>query len=85
MVKKWIVDIVVKNSNVSDEDIVILKYGLSKMLMFFADTIFTLILGCFLGIVIESIIFQILYMLLRMCAGGYHFETEGKCKFFQYW
>ena len=82
MVKKRIVDTIVKNNKVSDEDLVILEYGLSKMFMFLEDVVFTLVLGYLLGVIVESIIFQILFMLLRMYAGGYHAETERKCKIY---
>lgn len=82
MVKKRIVDTIVKNNKVSDEDLVILEYGLSKMFTFFEDVIFTLVLGYLLQIIVESIIFQTLFILLRMYAGGYHSETEEKCKIY---
>lgn len=65
-----------------DGDIVILEYGLSKLFKFLEDLVFTLVLGYLLGIIVESIIFQILFMLLRMYAGGYHSETEWKCKIY---
>ena len=72
MVKRRIISAIIKNSNVQDENIVVLEYGLSKILMFLEDAVFTLVLGCLLGVIVESIIFQILFMLLRMCAGGFH-------------
>ena len=82
MVKRRIISAIIKNSNVQDENIVVLEYGLSKILMFLEDAVFTLVLGCLLGVIVESIIFQILFMLLRMCAGGFHFESKRKCQIF---
>lgn len=82
MVKERIVSAVVKSNNVPDENIVVLEYGLSKIFMLLEDAVFTLVLGYLLGIIVESIIFQILFMLLRMCAGGFHFESKRKCQIF---
>ncbi len=82
MVKRRIISAIIKNSNVQDENIVVLEYGLSKILMFLEDAVFTLVLGCLLGVVVESVIFQITFILLRMCAGGFHFESKRKCQIF---
>lgn len=82
MIRKKIINAFLKKYNVQDENAVILEYGLSKMFAFFEDVIFTLVLGYLLQIIVESIIFQTLFMLLRMYAGGYHSETEEKCKIY---
>lgn len=82
MIRKKIINTFLKKYNVQDEDAVILEYGLSKMFMFLEDVVFTLVLGYLLGIIIESIVFQTLFILLRMYAGGYHSETEEKCKIY---
>ncbi|MBD5473794.1 MAG: accessory gene regulator B family protein [Lachnospiraceae bacterium] len=82
MIRKKIINAFLKKYNVRDEDAVILEYGLSKMFMFLEDVVFTLVLGYLLGIIIESIVFQTLFILLRMYAGGYHSETEEKCKIY---
>ena len=37
MVKRRIISAIIKNSNVQDENIVVLGYGLSKILMFLED------------------------------------------------
>lgn len=80
MFSSWLSDIIIKKSNVPEEDIVVLKYGLLKMFMLIEDIIFTLVLGLALGIITDSIIFQISFMLLRLYAGGYHSKTEIRCK-----
>lgn len=82
MVKKWIVNAVRGKNNISDADAVVLEYGLSKIFLFLVDAVFTMILGYLLEIIVESIIFQVLYMIMRMYAGGYHADTERKCKIY---
>lgn len=80
MIKEWIIDSILKNNDLSKEDKVILRYGLLKIFLLFEDAVITLFFGYLLNIVIESIIFQVLFILLRMYAGGCHSKTEWQCK-----
>ena len=59
---------------------VVARYGLVKVLALLEDLVFTILLGTILGIVWESIIFQISFISLRMYAGGCHSKTELRCK-----
>lgn len=79
MIKEKFVNAVAQGSNLSKEDTVILRYGLKKIVLLIGDTIFTVAVGWLLGIPALSIVFQIIFMLLRMHAGGYHSKTELKC------
>lgn len=80
MIKEKFVNAIAQSINLSKEDTVILNYGLKKIALLIEDAIFTIVLGGFLGISALSIVFQISFMLLRMYGGGYHSETELKCK-----
>ena len=82
MVKKWVLNVVRRKNNISDADAVVLEYGLSKIFLFLEDAVLTMILGYLMGIIVESIMFQGFYTLLRMYAGGYHADTERKCKIY---
>lgn len=62
------------------EDSMILEYGLKKIGVFIEDIVFTLICGWILGIILESMIFQVSFMMLRIHAGGYHAKNEQQCK-----
>lgn len=80
MISRWIEDIALKDVSLSDADKVILKYGMSKLFYLLKDTLFTFILGWLLKIPIESMIFQLGFVLLRTYAGGCHSKTELECK-----
>lgn len=80
MLKERMVNAIVQCNHLSKEDIVILEYGLKKTGILLIDTIFTITCGWLLGIVKESILFQIAFMLLRMLAGGYHAKSELQCE-----
>lgn len=80
MNKEKFVNAIAQSINLSKEDTVILSYGLKKIALLIEDAVFTIAVGWFLGITALSIVFQISFMLLRMYGGGYHSETELKCK-----
>lgn len=80
MFSKWLADIIIRNSNWSEKDKVIAKYGLVKIFAILEDLIFTILIGSLFGIMWESIIFHISFMSLRMYAGGCHSRTELRCK-----
>lgn len=71
---------IVQNLSLSKEDSMILEYGLKKIGVFIEDIVFTLICGWVLGIILESMIFQVSFMMLRIHAGGYHAKNEQQCK-----
>lgn len=80
MIKEKLVNTIAQSNNLSKEDTVILKYGLKKIALFLEDVIFTIAIGWLLRITALSIVFQISFMFLRMYAGGYHSQTELRCK-----
>lgn len=74
-----IADHLCKTAIIADEDKVLYSYGffvlLSRILFFIVSTIF----GIILHIPIESIIFFVLFCLIRSYAGGIHASSELKC------
>lgn len=80
MNKSKFVNAIAQSNNLSKEDTVILEYGLKKTALLLEDMVFTIAIGCLLKIMALSIVFQFSFMLLRMYGGGYHSETELKCK-----
>lgn len=80
MIKEKLVKAIAQSNNLSKEDTVILSYGLKKIALLLEDTVFTIVIGWLLGITALSIVFQISFMLLRMYAGGFHSQTELRCK-----
>lgn len=80
MNKGKFISAIAQSNNLSKEDTVILEYGLKKIALLLEDALFTIAIGCLLRITALSIVFQFSFMLLRMYAGGYHSETELKCK-----
>ena len=79
MFSKWLANTIIKKSKLSEEDVVVASYGLTKMLALVEDMLFTVFLGSILSIVWESIIFQISFISLRLYAGGCHSKTELRC------
>lgn len=80
MIKQKLVSTIAQSNNLSKEDTVILSYGLKKIALLLEDAVFTIVIGWLLGITALSIVFQISFMFLRMCAGGFHSKTELRCK-----
>ena len=68
-----------RSSVIAEEDIDLYTYGffslLSKLLFFLVTAFF----GILLKITVESILFYVLFSLLRTYAGGIHADKEWKC------
>lgn len=68
-----------RSSVIAEEDIDLYAYGffslLSKLLFFLVTAFF----GILLKITVESILFYVLFSLLRTYAGGIHADKEWKC------
>lgn len=62
-----------------DEKVEIIKYGIERCKMIIISITITLLLGCFFGILYQSIIFLLAFSILRRYAGGYHADTQLRC------
>lgn len=57
----------------------IVKYGLERGKIAVTSMIVTLIIGHIFEVFYQSIIFLIVFCLLRRYAGGYHADSQGRC------
>lgn len=57
------------------------RYGFNQGFTMFFNAITTIIIGCVLGMVLQSIAFLTAYIPLRSYAGGYHASTPWRCYF----
>lgn len=68
------------NGTISDEDKELYIYGLFMLISHLMFLIITCIFGFVLKCPFESIIFFVVFMLIRRYAGGYHAATETRCE-----
>lgn len=80
MNKGKILNAIAQNNSLSETDTVILNYGIKRIVATLLDVIFTFIIGSLLGIVVESMVFQFSFILLRTYGGGYHSKTKFRCE-----
>ena len=64
---------------IQNDDIELYQYGFFILLTGFFHFIVTLVLGFFFNVFCESIVFYIMFTLLRSYAGGIHAKTECQC------
>ncbi len=76
------VDNLILNNIANHEDRENIIYGLKIGIQSLINTITTLILGICFNLVLESLIFLILYSIIRTYTGGYHCKNEITCYFF---
>jgi len=55
------------------------EFGFEKFLSFFINTIVIILLGLYFGIVLQSLVFYVTYIVLRVYAGGYHADNPLIC------
>lgn len=64
---------------IQNDDTELYQYGFFILLTGIFHFIVTLVLGFFFNVFCESIVFYIMFTLLRSYAGGIHAKTEGQC------
>ena len=72
-------DLLIKNEIVSSEDREIYIYGFEIIISSFFGASSVLFLGIILRSVIESLVFLIIFIVIRQCCGGYHANSYIKC------
>lgn len=68
-----------KNEIIKTEEKELFTYGLQQGLIMVLNILSSLLIGFLFGMILESIIFMIAYIPLRMYAGGYHARTQFRC------
>lgn len=68
-----------KNDVITDEDIEIYQYGFEIIVSTILGTMIVLLIGAVLGMFLLSILYCVIFVLLRQMTGGYHADTYFKC------
>ena len=71
--------ILVSQKIISDCDLDVYAYGLALLLSFFFNTVIMFIIGIITHRLVETILFLIVFVILRSFSGGYHADTFLKC------
>ena len=80
---KFVNNLIVKGI-IKDEDKEIYSYGFRQMLVIILNLFTVLVLGIIFNQLIESILFMITYIPIRVYAGGYHARTHIRCYIFSF-
>lgn len=72
----------VSSELIKSEDSSLYQYGLQQGLFMFLNFFTTVIVGLIFGMLWQSVLFSLVYMPLRMNAGGYHARTPLRCYVF---
>lgn len=62
-----------------EEDQDICEYGLQQLFTILLNVFTAIWIGCLFGLVLESIVALVVFILLRTYAGGFHFENPKYC------
>ncbi len=71
--------LMVQNEIISSEDKEIYVYGLEQGFILLVNILTTLLIGFLFNKVLETIVFLVTYIPLRIYAGGYHARTQLRC------
>lgn len=75
----YIADILEEQNRFTADDKEVYRYGIQQGLNLILNILTTLIIGCFCGMIYQSILFLICYIPLRIFCGGYHAKTHLCC------
>ena len=71
-----------RSSVIQNEDVELYAYGFYILISKLLFLIMALIFGVILNIVLESLVFYVLFSIIRAYAGGVHADKEWKCFFY---
>lgn len=74
-----IAKVLVSQKIISDCDMDVYAYGLALLLSFFFNTVIMFVIGIITHRLVETILFLIVFVILRSFSGGYHADTFLKC------
>lgn len=74
-----VVECLINNGIINENDRVIYQFGAESLLMNFVHYLIMELIGWRMGFPVETVIFIIFYKLLRINAGGHHFESSKVC------
>lgn len=76
--------LLVKDENISEEDMEIIRYGMDCMLSKLINILLPLPVVLCMGFEKEYLLFLVLFGILRPKVGGYHADTKMKCSILSY-
>jgi accessory gene regulator B len=74
-----IADKLEESETISDSNRELYEYGLRQMFTTLLNILTTLIIGFAMGMIIQSIVFTLAYIPIRIYAGGFHASTPQRC------
>ena len=74
-------DWLVRCGGVKEEEREVYMFGLDKFFSCLVNFFFAVILGLLFGVLLQTVVFYVTYMMLRVYAGGYHAEKSLTCFF----
>ncbi|MEM1485834.1 accessory gene regulator B family protein [Oscillospiraceae bacterium PP1C4] len=80
-VAESITNSLITNGNIKSEDKEIYSYGFEMGIAMLGNLLTSILIGLFLGKLVECIVFLLAYMPLRSYAGGYHASSHLRCYF----
>ena len=75
----FITDTLIEGKIIKMEERNLYLYCFGTLIEMTANIITTLIIGALLGKIVAALFFMLIFIPLRITAGGYHCETAGKC------
>lgn len=74
-----IVEKLVRSNAIGQDDVELYRYGFFILLSHLLYFCIAVVWGLLLGVVLESVLLYIMFLILRGYAGGFHAESEGRC------
>ncbi len=82
--KKKIKKIIEDQGLLEECDIEILDYGLDQIMVYGISSIVALVLGWLMRVGVNGFFFFVVFVPLRLYAGGYHADTRKKCNYISF-
>lgn len=74
-----IVDSLIANGAVPSKDRELYEYGIRQGSLMVINLLTALLIGLYMGMILQSIVFMLAYIPMRTYAGGYHASTQLRC------
>lgn len=78
-ISNMLTNYIIKNGNIEEEDREIYEYGFQSGIAMINNTIMFLLICYVFNMFLEGIVYGILFMILRVYAGGVHLSSNIKC------
>lgn len=74
-----VAECLINNGIINESDKVIYQFGAESLFMNFVHYLIMELIGWLMGVPVETAMFIVIYKLLRVNAGGHHFESPKTC------